>query len=439
MSNQNQPIGIKQRSVLDFFEPEKAAQQQIIDQPRPIIMENTDLPETTNINKRSILLVEPEKYKSWGSNQQHIGLLKIGAYHQVIGDLVEYVTYPNYPKKINRPDIIYVTSMFTYWYKGVWKTVQHYKDSYPKAKVILGGIYATLCPEHAKGAGADEIMIGQHPEAKIYPPNPLLIPESEHNDFAYCMTSQGCTGNCRFCATHILYGHGIYQRPVDEVVGEISLQYRRGINKIYFGDDDILYKSEEHLIPIINKLTMLGIKPEFYVYGGMQARWMTPQLAELFKNNRFKFISFGFESVSEEVLSKMNRKGLGGQLALDNALNYLRAVDFDLKSVMVFFMIGLPYQTEKDMIATLRYLVKQGVMAEPQRWAPIPGTADYNDLSDEIKKKDLEELYYKDFLAPGQNDEFLKKVKNAARYCNMGCRYSNINVFDDSYKGFMVD
>ncbi len=184
---------------------------------------------------------------------------------------------------------------------------------------------------------------------------------------------------------------------------------------------------------------MLNVKPEFYVYGGMQARWMTPQLAELFKNNRFKFISFGFESVSEEVLSKMNRKGLGGQLALDTALDHLRKVDFDLKSVMVFFMIGLPYQTEKDMIATLRYLVKQGVMAEPQRWSPIPGTVDYESLDESIKKKDLEELYYKDFLAPGQNDEFLKKVKNAARYCNMGCRYSNINVFDNEYQGIMID
>lgn len=373
----------------------------------------------------NILLVEPEKYKSWGHNQQYIGLLKIGAYHESIGNNVEYVYAPELPKRISNPDEIYVTSLFTYWYKKSWEAVKHYKGWYPNSKVMLGGIYATLCPEHAMQSGADEVMVGQHPEAKKHPPNPLLLPEKP--DFAYCMTSYGCSGNCKFCGTHAIYGAGIKQREVEEVVNEIQLQYDRGFRKIYFGDDDLLCKADKHFIPIMNEILKRKLKIEFYVYGGLQARWMNDEIAEIIKKAKFKYLSFGLESVSKDILDKMNRGYLGGVSALDNALDCLKKVKFDFKNITVFFMVGLPYQTQKDMLATLIYVVKKGLWAEPQRWAPIPGTPDFITLG--LDKYDLEDLYYKKYVAPGQDEKFLDDIYKMARYFNCGLRYSGYNLF----------
>ena len=42
-----------------------------------------------------VLLVEPQRGRDWGPHQQYLGLLRIGNWHQCIGDDVEYVFSPN--------------------------------------------------------------------------------------------------------------------------------------------------------------------------------------------------------------------------------------------------------------------------------------------------------------------------------------------------------
>ena len=63
--------------------------------------------------------------------------------------------------KINKPDIILVTSMLTYWYPGVFRAIWLIKEKFNDVPVVLGGIYATLCFEHAKKfSSADYIVKG---------------------------------------------------------------------------------------------------------------------------------------------------------------------------------------------------------------------------------------------------------------------------------------
>ena len=38
----------------------------------------------------------------------------------------------------------------------MWDAIFFYRSLFPKAKISLGGIYASLTPDHAKDAGADE-------------------------------------------------------------------------------------------------------------------------------------------------------------------------------------------------------------------------------------------------------------------------------------------
>ena len=47
------------------------------------------------------------------------------------------------------PRLIMITSMMTYWYPGVFDVISMVKDIFPDVPVVLGGIYATLCPDHA--------------------------------------------------------------------------------------------------------------------------------------------------------------------------------------------------------------------------------------------------------------------------------------------------
>jgi len=60
-----------------------------------------------------------------------------------------------------KPDLIGIASGMTYWYPGVFKAIEIAKKVFSNVPIILGGIYATLCPEHArKHSGADIVFEG---------------------------------------------------------------------------------------------------------------------------------------------------------------------------------------------------------------------------------------------------------------------------------------
>ena len=110
----------------------------------------------------NILLVEPN-FPIPAKSKNHcnflpIGLLKIAAYHRKQGDKAE-LHRGNYQAK-SYPNEIKVTSLFTYWSAHVWDSVSFYRKLYPKAHIEVGGIYASLMPEHAKQSDAMTCRLG---------------------------------------------------------------------------------------------------------------------------------------------------------------------------------------------------------------------------------------------------------------------------------------
>src|SRR4030043_1609544 len=62
---------------------------------------------------------------------------------------------------IEEPDLICVSSGMTYWYPGVFKIIEIARKFFKKVPIILGGIYATLCYNHAKKhSGVDIVFNG---------------------------------------------------------------------------------------------------------------------------------------------------------------------------------------------------------------------------------------------------------------------------------------
>src|SRR2546425_96384 len=43
-------------------------------------------------------------------------------------------------------DVVLVQTVMTYWYLGVREVIEDVRDLQPHARVILGGVYTTLCP-----------------------------------------------------------------------------------------------------------------------------------------------------------------------------------------------------------------------------------------------------------------------------------------------------
>ena len=58
-------------------------------------------------------------------------------------------------------DAILVTSGMTYWYRGVHEVIRMCREIFPAAKILLGGIYATLFTGFAqRQSGADFVFKG---------------------------------------------------------------------------------------------------------------------------------------------------------------------------------------------------------------------------------------------------------------------------------------
>lgn len=143
-----------------------------------------------------VLLVEPDYYTRYPP----LGLLKLAQFERQRGSEVQLVRGE---VNTSKPDRIFVTSLFSYSWRAVHKAVRFYKDQFPEVHLSLGGIYASLLPDHAARSGADEIHVGLYPEAEDMMPAWDLVPEW---DGSILFASRGCIRKCGFCSVPKLEG-----------------------------------------------------------------------------------------------------------------------------------------------------------------------------------------------------------------------------------------
>jgi len=165
-----------------------------------------------------VLLVEPDfpippKSKNH-KNFLPIGLLKISSYLKKNG--VGVKLYRGIPKSLEawgelkafNPDEIWVTSLFTYWAGYVRDTVQAYRAIFPRANIVVGGIFASLFPEEEVRAytGCNAVYQGVMEEAEeCFPDYDLVGNFNSHPiDYQIIHTSRGCPRKCAFCGTWII-------------------------------------------------------------------------------------------------------------------------------------------------------------------------------------------------------------------------------------------
>ena len=153
--------------------------------------------ETSRNRPLRVLLVEPQKSHKYHTPYPPLGLLKLAAYHQRRGDLVRLVN--GISEDGFEPDVIYVTSLFTYAWEPVHKVIRFYSNRYRKARVTVGGVYASLCSDHLKESFGDRIEIceGVIPEFDDLLPAYWLVSEWKTS---ILFSSRGCIRRCSFCS-----------------------------------------------------------------------------------------------------------------------------------------------------------------------------------------------------------------------------------------------
>ena len=122
-----------------------------------------------------------------------VGLLKLATWHQAKGNQVALSL--GYLRTDFEADEVYVTSLFTYWADHVRDAVLHYRCCLPAARITVGGIYASLQPDHCREyTGCDAVWRGVHEGAERCRPDYSLV----DTDFQIIHASRGCIRRCTF-------------------------------------------------------------------------------------------------------------------------------------------------------------------------------------------------------------------------------------------------
>lgn len=317
----------------------------------------------------SILCVWPRYY----SKYPPLGLLKLSAYHRLRGDMVQLVRPPEVPEFT--PDVIYVTSLFTYAWEKVKEAVEYYRRLFPGKPVVLGGIYASLMPEHAREEiKPDYLWKGIVPELEEMLPDYSLVPSWKSS---IIFTSRGCIRNCSFCAVPVLEPDFVCRPFAGDLIN-------KKYNQAIFWDNNFLASPyhQQILEELINiKKTKRHFQIDFNQ--GLDARLVTPENAAAIASLRMNYVRLAYDSTCD-------RK------ALKQAIDMLCEAGVSKKRFVIYAMFNFK-DTPDDFLSRVQDLLSWGVAVYPMRYQPV----------DALKKDS--------YVAPGWTPELLEMVADARR------------------------
>jgi radical SAM superfamily enzyme YgiQ (UPF0313 family) len=296
--------------------------------------------------------------------------------------------------QIPKPAAILVTSLMTYWYPGVAAAIRLAREHFPGVPVILGGIYATLCPEHAQEhSGADYVVTGPGEAAVLgivaevtgfSPPAAVLAdPEDldsrpypalhllDHPSYIPILTSRGCPLDCAYCASRLLQSAYRRRRPAAVAAELIHWQDRLGLTDVAFYDDALLIQAENHLLVLLEELKKLGRSFRFHTPNGLHAKLISREVASWLKRADFATLRLGVETTALGA-ARLDRKLREGEL--EAALAFLKEAGFAPEAIGVYLLIGLPDQEETAVAASIRRIHDLGATPVLAQYSPIPGT-----------------------------------------------------------------
>jgi len=337
------------------------------------------------------------------------------------------ITPDTFIKELNlsgRPNLILVTSMMSYWYPGVFDVIKIVKQTYPGIPIVLGGIYATICPAHALKSGADYTIPGEgekHIPAllkeilgveTIFTPDPQNLNSLPYPAFDLLpvidqipiLTSRGCPFKCTYCASHILY-ENFRQRDPMKVVDEISFWHNTfGVNHFSFYDDALLVNPEEMAIPMLKEIIKRRLPCQFHCPNGLHLSEITQTLSGLMYRAGFRNIRFGFES--SNMITQENTGGKVNNEQLKNAVAYLKEAGYTSKELGIYLLCGLPGQEASEVKDSIRFVQSCGARPIISEYSPIPGTALW-ESSVNVSPFDLEgePLFQNNSLLPCRSDK----------------------------------
>ena len=316
------------------------------------------------------------------------------------------------------PDIIILTGM-TPFFNVIEEAALRIKKSNSKAKICVGGPHVTIVEESALTEAFDYVFVGEGEEPwskflvaygnscelsdvpgliyrdcdgnikknqrthtnknlDVYPlPAYHLLKMGEYKlgtlkgrlSFSSIQTIRGCPWKCIFCASEQLETTRILKRSIPSVVNEIEYLVNKYNIRHFMILDDVLTLVRKRIVEFCEELIERKIDITFE--GSTRANLLDEDLVVLMKKAGLIRLSFGLETVDEDMRKTMNKKvPLEAYREANSILNKhgIEALNSG--------MIGLPGESEENVWKTLNFL-KESKEVKQANFAiavPYPGT-----------------------------------------------------------------
>jgi len=290
-----------------------------------------------------------------------------------------------------RPDLILMTSSMTYWYPGLAETIHFLRENIPGVPILLGGIYASLCVDHAqKHSGADRILPGPWDREKWlimgeYLKEPVSQTGEDFPSWPYpafdlypqltyvcLLTRSGCPFSCTYCAAGRL-SKGFASRPPAQVVQEIGhWQDKFGVGNFAFYDDALLIDPLRHIIPILKEVINRRWRINFHTPNGLHVSMIDEEVANLLFRGGVKTIRLGLETTHEII--QVETGGKVDNQDFQRAVRSLKRAGYSGEEIGVYLLAGLPGQRVKEVEESIAFVKEAGAKPILVEYSPIPGT-----------------------------------------------------------------
>ena len=202
-------------------------------------------------------------------------------------------------------DVALIQTVMTYWYPGVQEVIEDIRAYSPQTTIVLGGVYATLCPQHARRLGADLVIDRDYLEPlwELLRLTPQLQEVPLWEAYAdlrvgILKLADGCPFKCTYCSVPQVYPP-FAARPLERVLAELAWLRQCGAQHIAFYDDALLFKPDQILLPFLRQVMQRGLEAHFHTPNALNARFITKDMARCMVQAGFRTFYLGFESSAE--------------------------------------------------------------------------------------------------------------------------------------------
>lgn len=256
-------------------------------------------------------------------------------------------------RRVTDPSQVYITSLFTWDWKGVVECAEYYKHNFPNSEILIGGIGASLVEETIFNRTGIKPHKGLYDDAEFCRPDYSLT-FGRKNGASITSTSRGCPRDCEFCSVKELEPRFFVR---DGWERDVEMNYSR----IVFWDNNFLaspaFERDCVRIEKLNKTVDFN--------QGLDSRLLTEKRARMLFKINLNPVRLAFDDVNYE----------------NDVLSAVRiAKKYSKREIMVYVLYNFLDKPE-ELYYRIDLLNKEGVLSFPMEYREpttrtdrVPGT-----------------------------------------------------------------